>query len=89
MAEQTITKTHKNKDGTVVSKTYRVDPEFVPTSINDICEEFMINYVIATGNQDWLAQQYKEKEDVIAKKTTKNRKAGEKYQQSKSFMSIR
>ena len=86
---QFLPKSHKTKDGKEVKVLYRVDAGFVPEKIGDICEEFIQNYVIAKNETDWLVAQYSEKEEATAKKDTKKRKAGEKYLQDKSFVSIR
>ena len=104
-AEKYITTTHKvqvrdndgnpiKKDGKFVwdEKTikYRVDPAFVPEKVDEICEEFIINYCEANGKEDWLEEQYNSKED--RKKTIKD-KDGNKVviteKQDKSFVSIR
>lgn len=89
MAEKTIAKTHKNKKGEEKTILYRVDADFVPTSVNEICEEFIQNYCEAKGQVEWLIAQYEAEEEAIAKKDGKRRKAGEKYKQPKSFVSIR
>lgn len=34
--------------------TYRIDADFTPTDINDICIEFMENYCIAKKETEWL-----------------------------------
>lgn len=86
---QYITKKHKNKNGEEVSIDYRIDAEFVPTKISEICEEFIQNYVEANNQVDWLITQYEAKEEAVSKRDTKKRKEGEKYLQQKSFVSIR
>ena len=101
MAEQTITRTHKNKNKEVVSITYRVDPEFVPKDISEICDQFIVNYCEAYGKEDWLVEQLSKTETAKAKKDRTVKaivngeekeiqvKAGETYQQKCSFVSTR
>lgn len=89
MAEQYITKTHKNKAGEEVKVEYRVDADFIPTEVSQITEEFIQNYVIAKGETAWLVAQYSEMEEAVAKKDSRGKKAGQKYKQRKSFVSIR
>ena len=67
MDEKVITKSvyRKNKETgkrELVKITYRQDAEFVPTSIKEICAEFMVNYCIAKGEEDikWLKELYEE-----------------------------
>ena len=89
MADKYVEKKHKNKDGKEVVTKYRVDPAFVPTSVKEICEEFIQNYCEANGLEDWLTEQYEAKEIAVAKTNTKRRQAGDKYEIPKSFVSIR
>lgn len=56
MAEEYITKTKKVK-GETVSTTYRVDADYVPTKISDICQEFIENYCVAHKATDWLVKE--------------------------------
>lgn len=52
-----ITKISKKKvDGEIklIEKTYRIDPDFVPTSTSDICVEFIENYCVAHDQIAWL-----------------------------------
>lgn len=55
MAEKYIIKTKVVK-GEEVTTTYRVDPAFKPTAINDICMEFIENYCVANNEIEWLLQ---------------------------------
>lgn len=70
MDEKVITKSvyRKNKETgkrELVEITYRQDAEFVPTSIKEICAEFMVNYCIAKGEEDikWLKDLYEKTEE--------------------------
>lgn len=56
MAAKLITKKHKNKKGQVVETTYRVDADFIPTTINDIVNEFMENYCVANNEMAWFLE---------------------------------
>lgn len=56
MAEKYITKTKKVK-GEEVKINYRIDPDFVPQSQNDICQEFIENYCAANDKIDWLLEE--------------------------------
>lgn len=89
MAEQYVEKKHKNKEGVEVVVKYRVDADFKPEKVSDIQEEFIQNYVVANGEVDWLVAQYNETEEAVAKKDSRGKKAGQKYKQQKSFVSIR
>lgn len=94
MAEQYISITHKNKSGEVKTIKYRVDAGFVPTRLDEICEEFIQNYCLANDKEDWLDNQYNSKEKFVVKKEkrTINKvvyKKGETYETDKSFISIR
>lgn len=67
MEEKVIIKSvyRKNKETgkrELVEVTYRQDAEFVPTTIKDICAEFMVNYCISKGEEDikWLKNLYEE-----------------------------
>lgn len=53
MAEQYITK-RKKVDGKVVETKYRIDADFIPSSVADISSEFIENYCVAKGEIDWL-----------------------------------
>lgn len=74
MAKEYITKSHmvKDEDGTKrkVSVDYRVDADFVPTSISEICVEFMIEYCFAHGEGDWLDDEASKKVQITTKKGT-------------------
>jgi hypothetical protein len=70
MDEKVITKSvyRKNKETgkrELVEITYRQDAEFVPTSIKEICAEFMVNYCIAKGEEHikWLKDLYEKTEE--------------------------
>lgn len=66
----------------VVEKKYRVDAGFKPEAIEDICAEFIDNYVEANNEGEWFVE-------VLSKKETY--KKGDKKGQEKeiSFVSIR
>ena len=66
----------------VVEKSYRVDAEFVPTAIEDICIDFIDNYVEANNQGEWLVN------ELMKKETYKN---GSKKGQEKeiSFVTLR
>lgn len=76
----------KNSKGNFVYETieqkYRVDADYVPTAIDDICSEFIDNYVDAHNEGEWFVS-------VLEKKETY--KNGDKKGQEKemSFVSIR
>lgn len=53
MAETYITKTKVVK-GETIKTQYRVDAEFEPETIGDICMEFIENYCVANNQIDWL-----------------------------------
>lgn len=89
MADEYIEKPHKNKDGKILVTKYRVDAAFVPTTVKEICEEFIQNYCVAKHKEEWLIKQYESKETAVVKITTKRRQAGDKYEIPKSFVSIR
>lgn len=98
MSVQTIIKTHevkvldeqgnpiKDEKGKfvkeIVSKEYRIDADFVPSAIEDICIEFIDNYVEANNQGEWLLKQLEKKEVY---------KKGKKIGQEKeiSFVSLR
>lgn len=98
MAEKYITIKHKVKkldaDGNpiknekgnfvwqTVEKQYRVDADFKPTSIDEICAEFIDNYVEAHNEGEWFVSVLEQKETY---------KKGEKKGEEKdiSFVTIR
>ena len=66
----------------VVEKTYRIDADFVPTAIEDICIDFIDNYVDANNEGEWLVSEL-EKTEVYKK----GKKQGE--EKDISFVSLR
>lgn len=72
-----------------VIKKYHVEPSFVPKKIDEICEEFIQNYCEAKGEEDWLIDQYNQKETVYVKDKNDKKKIVEVKEQDKSFVSIR
>ena len=94
MAKEYKEITHKNKSGEEKTIKYRVDADFVPEKLGDICEDFIQNYCIAKGKEDWLDNQYASKETFTVKKDKKKYKGvvyykGQTYEADKSFISIR
>lgn len=77
------------KDGKFVweeKKTkYRIDPDFIPSKVDEICEDFIQNYCDANGKEEWLEEQYNSTE------TRKKKVDGKVVEetQPKSFVSIR
>ena len=65
-----------------VEKQYRIDADFKPTSISEICSEFIDNYVDANNEGEWFISVLEQKETY---------KKGKKKGQEKeiSFVSIR
>ena len=69
MAAKYITKVvdvfNKNENGKKVKAgtkevTYRIDADFVPTAMADICQEFIENYCKAKNEMEWLLEQVNE-----------------------------
>jgi len=96
MSAQYKTIKHKNKDDKEVEITYRVDADFKPTALSEICEEFIQNYCIANDKIEWLTEQYNSTETFTVKSTErkikkdgKELKVGDTYEAPKSFVSIR
>lgn len=67
MAAEYITKSYENSKKEIVKKEYRVDADFVPASVDAICDKFIENYCVANGRIEWLL-------DTVSKKTTSKRK---------------
>lgn len=65
-----------------VSKKYRVDADFVPTAVEEICIDFIDNYVEANDEGEWLVSELMKKETY---------KKGDKKGQEKeiSFVTLR
>ena len=94
MAKEFIEITHKNKDGEEKTIKYRIDADFVPKKLGEICEDFIQNYCLANGKEDWLDEQYASKETFTVKTEKKKYKGvvyyqGQTYEADKSFISIR
>lgn len=94
MAEKYISITHKNKKGEEKTINYRVDADFVPKKLDEICEEFIQNYCLAKGKEEWLDKQYESKETFEVKTSKRTYRGveytkGQKYEADKSFISIR
>lgn len=52
--EKYVVKEHKDKKtGETIKKSYRIDPGFVPTSVDEICIEFIENYLEANDKLAW------------------------------------
>ncbi len=95
MAAEYIEIKHKNKDGKEKTIKYRIDADFIPKKLGDICEEFIQNYCLDKGETDWLDKQY-DSTEVFEVKSDKGKKfdgvkyvKGDKYTAPKSFISIR
>lgn len=65
-----------------VEKKYRIDADFKPKAIDEICAEFIDNYIEANDEGEWFVEQLEK---------TETYKKGEKKGQEKeiSFVSIR
>lgn len=63
MKEEYIIKTSKGKEGEIKETRYRIDADFKPKKIGDICQEFIANYCEANNQGEWLL-------DTIDKKET-------------------
>ena len=72
-----------------VIKEYHVEPSFIPKKIDEICEEFIQNYCEANGKEDWLIDQYSQKESKKIKDKDDKKKIVKVEEQDKSFVSIR
>ena len=100
-AEYEVKKVRK-KDGSFAETKYRIDASFIPAAVNEICDKFIINYCIANNEEEWLFNELNATETATANKDRKvtavvngikqknyNVKAGESYEQPKSFVSLR
>lgn len=56
MAAQYITKKSKHK-GKIVETTYRIDADFIPSCVAEVCLEYIENYCVAHNETDWLVQE--------------------------------
>ena len=60
MAEKYITKNKRVRaesgEMVEVSTKYRIDADFVPENINEVCLEFIVNYCKANKEVDWLKE---------------------------------
>lgn len=75
MAAKYINKVKKvNK--VAVETTYRIDADFVPTDINEICMEFIENYCVANNELEWLVETINTEAYEV---TRKNKETGETY----------
>ena len=96
-----LTKKVRKKDGAYSEVKYRIDATFIPASISEISDLFIINYCVANDKEEWLYNKLEETEKATANKDRRvkavvngkeqhiNVKAGEVYQQPKSFVSLR
>lgn len=100
-AEYEVKKVRK-KDGSIAETKYRIDANFIPAAVNEICDKFIINYCVANNEEKWLFDELNATETATANKDRKvtavvngkkqrnfNVKAGETYEQPKSFVSLR
>lgn len=53
MAEQFVTKS-KKVNGETIETQYRIDADFKPTKIAEICMEFIENWCVANNQIEWL-----------------------------------
>ena len=76
----------KNEKGNyvweTVEKQYRIDPDFKPTAIDEICAEFIDNYVEANNEGEWFVS-------VLEKTETYKKGAKKGEEKELSFVSIR
>ena len=89
---ETITKvvTRKENGKSVqVEATYRVDVDFVPSEINEICEEFIQAYCIAQGDIEWLVEQYTTKIDCKIRDKEDKKKIVKIEKREQPFINIR
>jgi hypothetical protein len=89
---ETITKlvTRKINGKTAqVEATYRVDLDFVPDDINDICEEFIQAYCVAQGDEAWLYEQYTTKIDCKIRDKDDKKKIIKVEKREQPFINIR
>ncbi len=56
MAESYIEK-KKTVKGAVITTRYRIDEDFKPSKIGDICSEFIENWCVANNQVDWLVSE--------------------------------
>lgn len=84
----------KDNNGKYVYETiaikYRVDAEFVPSAIGEICDDFMDNYIQAHNEGEWFVSQLemKEPKKVKVKQADGSIKEVEKMEPI-SFMTLR
>lgn len=65
-----------------VEQKYRIDAEFKPKAIDDICAEFIDNYVEANNEGEWFVS-------VLEQKETYKKGAKKGQEKDISFVSIR
>ena len=75
MAEQWIDKEVSRKDKETgknfkTTARYRIDPDFIPASSTEVCQEFIEEYCVANGELDWLIA---EAEKTVIDKNGKER----------------
>lgn len=89
---ETITKVVTRKiDGKTaqVEATYRIDVDFVPSEINEICEEFIQAYCVAQGDTEWLVEQYTKKIDCKIRDKEDKKKIVKIEKREQPFINIR
>jgi hypothetical protein len=74
MAMEYITKSKKVNGETIETK-YRVDADFVPKEIADICMEFIENYCVANNQIEWLVKTM----NITEYKVTRNKGKKDEY----------
>ena len=75
MAKQYVEKIFKVK-GEVRTTKYRVDPDFKPTDISEICVEFIENFCVAKDAIAWLVDKVNTTSYEVVRK---NKETGESY----------
>ena len=77
MAAKYITKTKKVR-GEIIETTYRVDADFKPAEVNEICMEFIENYCVAKGEIAWLLETVNTSAYEVERT---NKETGEKFKE--------
>lgn len=89
---ETITKVVSRKingKSAQVEATYRVDLDFHPENINEICEEFIQAYCKAQGEENWLYEQYTMKIDCKIRDKADKKKIIKIEKREQPFINVR
>lgn len=90
MAAKYITISHKTKQGNTKEIKYRVDSDFVPEKITDICNEFIENYCFDKEQDEWLFKEYGKREKRNKKVKNADGSVSEtQVEQDISFVTLR